>query len=192
MKRKEQKQQTKEKLLRAAFERFSTEGILATKTLDIAKEAAISHGAIFAHFPNREALLLAVIDEFGMQLGTQFQTQLQEGTVEEVLTTHINVLRDWEPFYTQLVICAPHLPLEIRTAIFTIQAGIAGFIERALAGQSFKAPIHLILNTWLGLIHYYLANRDLFSINGSVLRSKGPELIQFFVNLTKGENNEKM
>lgn len=194
MNRQEQKQQTKERLLKSAFEEFSRGGILATKTVEIARAADISHGSIFAHFPTREALLLAVIDEFGMQLGMQFQSQMKQGSLEEVLTTHIKVLKQWEPFYTQLVISAPHLPLEIRTSIFNIQAGIAGYIEKALANQDFapQAPLHLILNTWLGLVHYYLANRDLFSVKGSVLKEKGPELIQFFINLIKGVSNEKM
>lgn len=188
VKRKEQKQQTKEKLLKAAFEKFSSDGLLMTKTLDIAKSANVSHGAIFAHFPSRDALLLAVIDEFGMQLGIQFQIQMKQGTMEEVLTTHLNVLQQWEPFYRQLVICAPLLPEEIRTSIFNIQSGIGFYLEKALSNQPFtiQTPLYLILNTWLGLVHYYLANRDLFSPNGSVLSAKGPEIIQFFINLTKG------
>lgn len=188
VKRQQQKVQTKEKLLKAAFERFSSDGLLATKTLDIAKSANISHGAIFAHFPTREALVLAVIDEFGMQLGIQFQLQMKQGTIEEVLTTHLDVLQQWEPFYRQLVICGPLLPEEIRASIVNIQSGIGFYLEKALSNQPFtiQTPLYLILNTWLGLIHYYLANRDLFSPNGSVLSTKGPELIQFFINLTKG------
>jgi AcrR family transcriptional regulator len=131
--RQKQKQQTKEKLLKTAFEKFSSGGLLTTRTLDIAQSANVSHGAIFAHFPTREALLLAVIDEFGMQLGIQFQNQMKQGTLEEVLITHLNVIRKWEPFYMQLVICAPHLPQDIRTSIVNIQSGIAYYLEKALS-----------------------------------------------------------
>jgi TetR/AcrR family transcriptional repressor of acrEF/envCD operon len=187
--RQKQKQQTREKLLKVAFEEFSTTGLLATKTLDIAKSAHISHGAIFSHFPSKEALLLAVINEFGMQLGMQFQRQMKQGTIEAVLTVHLNVLEQWEPFYRQLVICGPHLPENIRTAIFNIQSGIAYYLEKALQNQLFasQAPIHLILNSWLGIVHYYLANRDLFCPNGSVLAAKGKELIDFFIKFLKGQ-----
>ncbi len=186
--RQEQKQQTKEKLLKTAFVKFSSGGLLTTKTLDIAKSANVSHGAVFAHFPSRDALLLAVIDEFGMQLGIQFQNQMKQGTIEEVLTTHLNVLRQWEPFYTQLVICTPHLPQYIRTSIVNIQSGIAYYLEKALENHIFtpQAPLYLIMNTWLALVHYYLCNRELFSPNGSVIEAKGPELIKFFINLING------
>jgi hypothetical protein len=88
-----------------------------------------------------------------------------------VLTTHLKILQQWEPFYTQLVICAPHLSKDIRTVIVNIQAGMAFYIEKALINKNIvaKAPLHLILNTWLGLIHYYLCNKDLFSPNQSVM-----------------------
>lgn len=186
--RKELKQQTRERLLKVAFEEFSKGGLLATKTLDIAESAKVSHGTLFSHFPTRDALLLAVIEEFGMQLGIQLENQMREGSVESVLTTHIAVLQEWEPFYYQLVICAPHLSENIRTAIFNIQSGIAYHIERVLSQQltEIKVPLYLILNTWLGLVHHYLVNRDLFAPNRSVLATKGPELIQFFMNLIKG------
>jgi len=194
MTRQKQKEETKARVLQTALEEFSTGGLLATKTLDIAKAANLSHGTIFVHFPTREALMLAVIDEFGMHLGIELRNKIKPGNLESVLTTFISVLRLWEPFYTQLVICAPHLPEDIRTAIFNIQSGIAFYLEQALTkeGLPMQLPLHLVLNTWLGLVHYYLANRELFSPNGSVLSTKGPELIQFFTKLIKGENNDKM
>lgn len=186
--RQQQKEQTRGKLLKTAYQEFSSGGFLTTKTLDIAKSANVSHGSIFVHFPTREALLLAVIHEFGMQLGTAFQKKMKEGSLEKVLTTHLTVLQEWEPFYTQLVICGPHLPVEIRAEIFNIQSGIAYYLEKALSNQKIakEKPIHLIMNTWIGLVHHYLANRDLFSPNGSVLAAKGNELIKFFTHLIKG------
>lgn len=184
--RQQQKQQTKEKVLKTAFEEFSSGGLMATKTLDIAKAAKISHGSIFAHFPTRESLILAVIDEFGMHLGIELKNKMKPGSLETVLTTHLSVLQMWEPFYTQLVICGPLLDQDLRTAIVNIQSGIAFYLEQALSSEELKVPLHFVLNTWLGLVHYYLANRELFSPNRSVLAAKGPELIQFFNKLIKG------
>lgn len=189
MLRQKQKLETKNKLLHTAFHEFSRGGFLGTKTLDIAKSAHVSHGSIFVHFPTREALLLAVIHEFGMQLGSQFEKKIHEGTLEQVLTIHLKVLQKWEPFYTQLVVCGPHLPEEIRTEIFNIQSGIAYYLEKALINQKLdkKIPLHLVMNAWMGLIHYYLANRDLFTQKKSVLAAKGKELIKFFKKFLQGE-----
>lgn len=189
MVREKQKLETKKKLLDTAFHEFSRKGFLGTKTLDIAQSANVSHGSVFVHYPTKEALLLAVIQEFGMQLGTQFEKKIKEGTLEQVLTIHLNVLQKWEPFYTQLVICGPHLPEEIRTEIFNIQSGIAYYLEKALKNQKLdiKFPLHLMMNSWMGLVHYYLANRDLFTQKSSVLAAKGKELIQYFNQLINGE-----
>lgn len=186
--RKEQKIKTKERLLRSAFELFSLEGLLATKTLDIAKAANISHGAVFAHFPTKEALLVAVIDEFGLQLGAQLQKEMQDLTIEAVLSTHIRVLEKWEPFYRQLVICAPHLPETIRVMIYNIQSGIAYYLQQAIAKEQIRlaVPLHILLNAWLGLLHYYLENRELFVTSGSLLAAKGQELTYFYLKIVKG------
>lgn len=50
-------------------------------------------------------------------------------------------------------------------------------------GSIRKIPMHLIYNTWIGLIHYYITNGDLFSPNGSVLKQYSHELLQHYINL---------
>ena len=62
--------------------------------------------------------------------------------------------------------------------------GIAAKIEME-QGIIRKQPVHLIFNTWIGLIHYYLTNGDLFSPNGSVLKEHGKELLHHYINLIK-------
>jgi hypothetical protein len=134
-----------------------------------------------------------VINHFGVHLGTELRSKIKPGSLESVLTTHLKVLEKWEPFITQLVICGPHLPDDIKVAIFNIQSGIAFYLEQALSGLEFppQVPHYLILNTWLGLVYYYLANRELFCPKGSVLAAKGKELVQFFIHLIKGDNSMK-
>ncbi len=50
-------------------------------------------------------------------------------------------------------------------------------------GDIRSIPMHLLFNTWIGLIHYYLFNRDLFSPDGSVMEKIGEELINHFMRL---------
>ena len=42
---------------------------------------------------------------------------------------------------------------------------------------------HLLFNTWLGLLHHYVANRDLFAPGGSVLERRGNELLDHTMHL---------
>ena len=42
-------------------------------------------------------------------------------------------------------------------------------------------PLHLLFNTWTGLVHHYLSQRDLFNPKGSVIRRYGDELLEHFL-----------
>jgi hypothetical protein len=56
------------------------------------------------------------------------------------------------------------------------------------AGTIRRAPLHLLFNTWIGLVHHYLIHKDLFVSRGSVLHKHGGELADFFVSLlTNGD-----
>lgn len=191
MTRKEQKERTREHLLQTAYQEFAKRGILATKTLDIAQAAGVSHGTLFVHFATRDALLLQVIEDFGLTMGKRLQQLAeQKQGVKATLEAHLAMIRDYEPFYAQLVIEGPLLPPLARYKIFLIQSGIADYLEKAAKldmakGLVRRVPLHLMLNTWMGLLHYYLANRDLFAPHQSVLAVRGAELIDHFMNCIK-------
>lgn len=190
--RKEQKKQTREKLLNTAFEVFSENGLLDTTTADVAKAAGVSHGSLFLHFPSREQLIAAVVEEFGMQLGEELITAMSGRSLRCVLEAHLSVLQKWEAFYRELVVCGPHLTEELGVVFANIQSGVGYSISCAIAGKEEAAPNPLVLNTWLGLVHYYLTHRDLFVPSGSVLKAKGDDLINFYVELIQGRNHDKM
>jgi AcrR family transcriptional regulator len=191
--RKEQKEKTKALLLQKAYQEFSLRGIQFTKTLDIAKAAGVAHGTVFVHFPTRDDLLMEVIAEFGMRIGKSFQEILadkEEGNVEQVLSIHLKVLEEFEPFYAQLLMESATLPKEVKNQLTFIQSGIAHYLNRelqkAIASKTIRPlPLSFLLNTWLGLIHYYLMQRELFAPGQSVIAAKGQELLNDFINLIK-------
>ena len=79
------------------------------------------------------------------------------------------------------------LPKDARNTIFLIQSGIAHYLEEALTRDVKKklvrsVPIHLLLNTWIGTINYYLVNRDKFAPGKSVISLRGRELIEHFMS----------
>jgi TetR/AcrR family transcriptional regulator, repressor of fatR-cypB operon len=62
---------TRQKLLRAALELFTTVGFRATTTPEIAARAGVAEGTIYRHFSGKEALLLAAFREaqsWGLEL----------------------------------------------------------------------------------------------------------------------------
>jgi hypothetical protein len=50
-------------------------------------------------------------------------------------------------------------------------------------GKIKMLPMHFIFNSWLGLLHYYLSNQELFAPDDSVLNRYKKELVNNFINL---------
>ena len=186
--RKEQKKRTRELLIKSALQEFSKNGITATTTVDIAKAAGVAHGTVFVHFPTRDDLLIQVISDFGILIGKEFKNlSAQGGGVRDILAAHLKIIQRYESLYAQLVIEGPLLPRDARNNIFLIQSGIAYYLEEALARDVKKklirsVPIHLLLNTWIGTINYYLVNRDKFAPGNSVISLRGRELLEHFMS----------
>lgn len=61
---KEEPQSTKERILDAALNIFSNKGYHDTRLDEIVSESQTSKGAIYFHFPNKERLFLALVDQF--------------------------------------------------------------------------------------------------------------------------------
>jgi AcrR family transcriptional regulator len=55
---------TRERILDAALDSFSTRGYHSTRLDDIVDAARVSKGSIYFHFPNKERLFLALVDQF--------------------------------------------------------------------------------------------------------------------------------
>lgn len=190
-KRQKQKELTRKHLIETAIKLFGENGIITTKTADIAKAAKVAHGTVFTHFPTQEELLIAVIEEFGNRI-TQRLHQLIDinSSLFGILEAHMTGLIEFEAFYTRLVIERRLLPKAVNNTYIMIQSTISFHIGIAAEkemkqGTIRKLPIHILYNTWIGLIHYYITNGDLFSPDGSVLKKYSNELLQNYMNLIK-------
>jgi len=189
MNRQQQKEQTRRKLLDTALNAFAQNGILATRMSDIAEAAGVSHGTVFLHFDTQEALISAIIEDFGFRMATRtHELAGASGSVKEILSAHLQGIREQEGFYTRLVIEASQLPGAARNALISIQSAISFHISQAAqremdAGSIKHMPVALLFNTWIGLVHYYLSNGDLFAPGKSVIETCGPMLLEHFNDL---------
>lgn len=184
-----QKEQTREQLIEAAMVKFTQDGLLGARTSDIAELAGVAHGTVFVHFADRDDLLCSVIQEFGLKVaGRIHELAGGGGSLQEILEAHLDGLRENERFYTRLVKEGQMLPAPARNTLVMIQSAISFHLldaaEREMKdGKIRRMPIHLLFNTWVGLLHYYLANDDFFAPGGSVLASQGPDLLRHFLTL---------
>lgn len=186
--RQKQKEFTRKQISDTAFRLYAIDGF-STPTNIIAQETGISHGTIFVHFPTKESLQLHILERFAEEVGDKLhQLSTAGNNIHELLNAHISVLKEYEPFYKKLITELPFLPDETKTILFSLQSiislhfGIA--IERGRqAGTVKNIPLHVLFNTWIGLLHYYLQNSDLFAPDASVLDRRRDELVDGFMEL---------
>jgi AcrR family transcriptional regulator len=185
------KERTRLELIQAAGELFGEKGIAATTTEDVARRASVAHGTVFAHFPTQEALLLAVVEDFGLRLARRLHKLVgSSADTAQALRAHLKGLQESEGLYSRLVAERQILPRQARTAVVMMQSSISVHIceiaERDMAaGKIRRMPAALLFNSWISLLHYYLSNRDLFAQKGSVLEQRGQELYLHWLSLIR-------
>jgi len=185
-----QKAQTREKIIAAAIKVYSECGFSAPSSA-IADEAQVSHGSIFVHFPTVESLLVCLLEIFSNDINIELHSLSESGNdIAKLLAMHLNVLIKYENFYRRLVTETVYLPPEAKNTFIAIQSTVSIHFFEALkhkinAGEIKNLPFHMLFNTWLGLVHYYLLNGALFAPRGSVLKRHKNILIKSYLALIR-------
>lgn len=193
--RKEQKQRTRQGLVEEATRLFARRGISVTTTADVAKALDVSHGTLFVHFPTREDLILAVIEQFGERLSAELGRRLvSELSLQRMLKVHLSVLSDYEDFYLRLISESQSLPPAVRSLVYAMNSSLSYRFHRAaeelMQNKEVKKMKQVpFFTTWMALLHYYILNRDLFAEQTPILKHKGEEILKLFFSLitTQGE-----
>jgi len=187
-KRRLQKEATRERIIKTAIAVYSSRGF-STPTAAIAREAGIAHGSIFVHFPTREILQQSVLERFAREVGDRLhKLSVRNSSIKELLYAHISALEDYESFYKRLISETSSLPRETKTLLVSVQSimshHLGVVIERGQKNGTVRdIPLHILFNMWIGLLHYYLQNSELFAPGASVLGRYKKELVNSFVKL---------
>lgn len=185
-KRQLQKEKTKEKIVENAYMLYAQEGFQVS-TSEIAKQSEVAHGSIFSHFPTKEDLLIFVIGEFGNKLTTRLhEISVSSMPLEDALYAHIEAIEEYEDFYINFINERHRLPKEATVSYISIQSAASHHLEKVLEREKIvDIPLNLAFNSWVGLLHYYLLNRDLFAPNTSVIKKYKNELVDTFIKMIK-------
>jgi AcrR family transcriptional regulator len=187
-----QKADTRRRLVETAFRQFSTDGIERTATARVARKARVAHGTLFVHYPTRDDLILAVVEEFTTRIAARIR-DLELATqpnLKAVLQAHVAAIAEQEGFYARLVLERMLLPPRSRNRLVILHSAVAFMFARAVERETRSGGIRPaapgpLFNTWIGLLHHYVCNRDLFSENGPVLAQRGDALIEHFLSLVR-------
>jgi AcrR family transcriptional regulator len=72
-------ERTRRRLLELAVARFAEQGYRSTSVSSIAREAGVTQAAVYAYFPNKEALFEAAVDRDAAGLIAAARAELDEG-----------------------------------------------------------------------------------------------------------------
>lgn len=153
---------TRERILDVALDIFSNKGYHSTRLDDIVDEAHISKGSIYFHFPNKEKLFLALVDQFADLLERRTTEAIAEAEgierVRVALTTVLETFGRYRRPAKILLVQAVGLGSVFekkRMAIHTrFAALIQSYLDEAVAaGDIAPADTELIAHAWMGAIY---------------------------------------
>lgn len=189
MKRQTQKEETRRRLLETGYRVICEKGLLRTRVSDIAQAAGVSHGAVFVHFESLEALLAEVTEEYGRRIALRtHELAATSARMDDLLRSHLTGIVEHEAFYTRLVTENRLLPQGARDVWIGLQSAMSFHFSRVAAQEwpEAKMDMALMFNTWVGLVHHYLSNSDLFAPEGSVTERYAETLIAFYMKMMAG------
>ncbi|WP_296600184.1 TetR/AcrR family transcriptional regulator [Phenylobacterium sp.] len=85
------KEETRKKVLKAAAKAVRAKGPDGVGVAEIMAEVGLTHGGFYAHFPNKEALVAAAIDEAFGQSGRRFERLTGGMDGREALSTFVDL-----------------------------------------------------------------------------------------------------
>jgi AcrR family transcriptional regulator len=119
-----QRSPTRQRLINAAIELFTAQGVTETTTRQIAELAEVNEVTLFRHFGNKHGLLLAVLEDSGMftQLGESLiqqanQTSSIAQTLKDYANACLQALERVPDFVRSVVGEAGQYPAENRQAL---------------------------------------------------------------------------
>jgi len=186
---------TRGRILDAALAVFSRKGYHAARMDEIVEESRTSKGAIYFHFPNKERLFLALVDQFANLLERRVTEAIQEqaagmGRVRVALETCLETFGRYRRPSKILLVQAVGLGAafeEKRNAINERFARlIAGYLQEAIEnGEIEPVDTEVISLAWMGaiyalVIHWITTNepepeRILGALVPALLKSVGYE-----------------
>lgn len=186
MNREEKKALTKQKILSAATELYSEKGFVEVSIEEISKAAGIGKGTVFLHYGNQDKLMSAVVN----QLLTTFDEEMTKknheiNSIEDYLFLHLTVLSHHEDLYFHFITQRLLLAQTVNAAYIGMQAAFSHHFQKSMK-KELSLPLDVVFTSWIGMIHYYLENRDLFGGKGVIAANKDKWIMNYLVLLNEG------
>ena len=153
---------TRNRILDAALDVFSNNGYHTSRMDDIVDEASVSKGSIYFHFPNKERLFLALVDQFSDLIDRSVTEAIaeEEGiqkvsvAVETVLATFAKYRRPTKILLVQAVGLGTVFEKKRQEVHDRFANMIEEFLNEAIAaGDIQTVNSKITAHAWMGAIY---------------------------------------
>lgn len=156
-------QSTRERILEAALDIFARKGYHDTRLDEIVDESHTSKGAIYFHFPNKERLFLALVDQFADLLERRVTGAIENeppgmGRVRVALEATLDAFSKYRRPAKILLVQAVGLGTSFENKRLEINDRFAGLIETYLleaieVGDISEVDTEVVSYAWMGAIY---------------------------------------
>jgi TetR/AcrR family fatty acid metabolism transcriptional regulator len=154
---------TRERIAQAALEVFARKGYHRAAVDDIVRVSGTSKGAVYHHFPNKEALFLALVDDFAARLAARVADAIAEshgalGKVEAALRAGLETFATHREFARIVLLESASVGPAYQEKRAEIHGRFAALIQSSLdeaVAEGALAPLDTRIATlaWLGAIN---------------------------------------
>lgn len=154
---------TRDKILQAALEVFAEKGYHRALVDDIVRASRTSKGAVYHHFPNKEALFLALVDEFSARLAEAMATGIAGahgglGKVQAALTAGLETFARHRELARILLLESASLGSAYQSKRLEVHERFASLIQAYLddaVAEGSIPPLNTRVATlaWLGAVN---------------------------------------
>jgi AcrR family transcriptional regulator len=145
------KEQTRERILRAAARAIRRHGYEGVGVADVMQEAGLTHGGFYAHFASRDALLAAAAEQAGIESAESFSRALAKAKAGEELAAIVDtylsdshVAAPEQGLGCAIAAAGSEVPRQcpgVRRAVGRRIKDLVGLVERQLPGWG-RAAAH--------------------------------------------------
>jgi TetR/AcrR family transcriptional regulator, fatty acid metabolism regulator protein len=154
---------TRERILDAALDVFADKGYHAARMDEIVDQSKTSKGAIYFHFPNKERLFLALVDQFANLLERRVKDAIKQEkagmdrvrvAVETCLDTFSRYRRPAKVLLVQAVGLGAAFEAKRNAINDRFARLIAGYLKEAIKlGEIAPVDVEVISLAWMGAIY---------------------------------------
>lgn len=191
----------KQEIVRAALETIAVHGVQGATVSRIARGAGITSAALYSHFENRQAILLAALDVVYEQVFDSFRATTSTDPVErirQIFENHAEKVRNQDPtshahLFLEFVASAPEEGLRdaIRDKEFATASYLASIVEEAQRQGGLSGDVDPELIAWL--VAGWAWTGDVASsmgFNGIWYERVSPCLIDFILSSLAGKRTD--